>query len=248
MLDKDLEKFDLACTYLKNDQNISAHNLFMSLAEDSMKKESFKAGVYLILASECKEKQGKDSREEFGMAAKYYLKVAKKDPASSSYAYQCAARCFLKSGQVDLAMKVSEEAKKHVSVTIEEKRPIVVIDDSPAITLRLKSYLEQLGYDDIKIENDGNSAIKLVTKLINDSQNPLILLDMQMPDMTGDAVAKKLLEKKPDLSIILITADEKSNPRVRKTIGFGSTAFIQKPFTINELKNALDITEQNRIR
>ena len=248
MLDKDLEKFDLACTYLKNDQNISAHNLFMSLAQDAMKKESFKAGMYLILASECKEKQGKDSKEEFGMAAKYYLKVAKKDPASSSYAYQCAARCFLKSGQVDMAMKVSEEAKKHVSVIIEEKRPIVVIDDSPAITLRLKSYLEQLGYDDIKIANDGNSAIKLVTKLIDDSQNPLILLDMQMPNMTGDAVAKKLLEKKPDLSIILITADEKSNPRVRKTIGFGSTAFIQKPFTINELKNALDTTEQNRIR
>ena len=130
-------------------------------------------------------------------------------------------------------MKVSEEAKKHVPTIVEEKRPIVIIDDSPAITLRLKSYLEQLGYDDIKTTNDGNGAIKLVTKLINDSQNPLILLDMQMPNMTGDTVAKKLLEKKPDLSIILITADEKSNPRVRKTIGLGSTAFIQKPFTIN---------------
>ena len=92
-------------------------------------------------------------------------------------------------------MKVSEEAKKHVPTIVEEKRPIVIIDDSPAITLRLKSYLEQLGYDDIKTANDGNGAIKLVTKLINDSQNPLILLDMQMPNMTGDTVAKKLLEK-----------------------------------------------------
>ncbi|MGI0086388.1 MAG: response regulator [Nitrosotalea sp.] len=247
-MDKDLEKFDLACTYLKNDQNISAYSLFMSLAQDAMKKESFKAGVYLILASECKTKQGKDNKEELGIAAKYYLSTAKKGNSSSSYAYQCAARCFLKSGQVDLAMKVSEEAKKHMPVIVEEKRPIVIIDDSPAIVLRLKSYLEQLGYGDIKTAHDGSDAIKLVTKLINDSQNPLILLDIQMPKMTGDTVAKKLLEKKPDLSIILITADEKSNPRVRKTIGFGSTAFIQKPITINELKNALDITEQNRIR
>ena len=79
MLDKDLEKFDLACTYLKNDQNISAHNLFISLAQDAMKKENFKAGVYLILASECKARQGKDNKEELGMAAKYYLKIAKKD-------------------------------------------------------------------------------------------------------------------------------------------------------------------------
>ncbi len=247
MLNKDLEKFDLACTYMKNDQNISAYNLFMSLAQKELKKEDSKAGVYLLLASECKTKQGKDNKEELDLTAKYYLKIAKK-ANGSSYAYQCAAKCFLKSGQIDKAMKLSEEAKKHVPKIIEEKRPIVVVDDSPAITLRLKSYLEQLGYDDIKIANNGNAAIALVTKLINDSQNPVILLDMMMPGLTGDAVAKKLLEKKPDLSIILITADEKNDPRVRKTIGIGSTAFIQKPFTINELKNALDTTEQNKIR
>ncbi|MDE1867235.1 MAG: response regulator [Thaumarchaeota archaeon] len=247
-MEKDLEKFDLACTYLRNDQHISAYNMFISLAQKEMKNETLKAGLYLLLASECKARQGKDNKEELDMAANYYLKVAKKDNLGSSYAYQCAARCFLKSGKVDKAMKVSEEAKKHIPVIVEEKRPIVIVDDSPAITLRLKSYLEQLGYDDIKAASDGNSAIKLVTKLINDSQNPVILLDMQMPNTTGDEVAKKLLEKKPDLSIILITADEKSNPRVRKTIGFGSTAFIQKPFTMNELKNALDTTEQNRIR
>ncbi len=247
-MDKDLEKFELACTYLKNNQNISAHNLFIDLAQKEMRKKSFKAGIYLLLASECKSKQEKDGKEEFDLAAKYFLNIAKKDGTNSPYAYQCAARCFLKSGQVDQAMKVFKEAKKYAPKLVVEKRPIVIVDDSPAILLRLENYLQQLGYDDIKSAKDGKSALNLVTKLINDSQNPVILLDMQMPDITGDDVAKKLLEKKPDLSIILITADEKSDPKVRKTIGLGSTAFIQKPFTINELKNALDTTEQNRIR
>ncbi|MDE1766887.1 MAG: hypothetical protein KGI27_11550 [Thaumarchaeota archaeon] len=77
-MDKDLERFDLTCTYLKNDQNISAYNMFMDLAQKEMKKESIRAGVYLILASECKSKHGKDNKEEFDMAAKYYLKLAKK--------------------------------------------------------------------------------------------------------------------------------------------------------------------------
>lgn len=247
-MDTDLEKFDLACTYLKNDQNVSAYNMFMALAEKELKKDDLKAGVYLLLASECKSKQGKDAREEYEMAGKYYMRIAKKNNSESPYAYQCAAKCFLKAGQVDLAMKVSEEAKKFVPQVVEERRTMVVVDDSPAITLRLKSYLEQLGYKDIKTTNDGKSALALVAKLIDDSQNPVILLDMEMPGITGDAVAKKLLEKKPDLSIILITADEKSEPRVRKTIGFGSMAFIQKPFTINELKTALDVTESNRVR
>lgn len=222
--------------------------MFMALAEKELKKDDLKAGVYLLLASECKSKQGKDAREEYEMAGKYYMRIAKKNNSESPYAYQCAAKCFLKAGQVDLAMKVSEEAKKFVPRVVEERRTMVVVDDSPAITLRLKSYLEQLGYKDIKTTNDGKSALALVAKLIDDSQNPVILLDMEMPGITGDAVAKKLLEKKPDLSIILITADEKSEPRVRKTIGFGSMAFIQKPFTINELKTALDVTESNRVR
>ncbi|MDE1828899.1 MAG: response regulator [Thaumarchaeota archaeon] len=246
-MDQDLEKFDLACTYMKNDQNVSAYNILMTLAQKEMKKENLKAGVYLLLASECKVKQGKDSKEEFDLAAKYYLRIAKKNDVNSPYAYQCAAKCFLKSGQVEEAMKISEQSKKYVSKVVEEKRPIVVVDDSPAITLRLSSYLEQLGYDDVKTAKDGKSALDLITKLINDSQNPVVLLDMEMPDIKGDAVAKKLLEKKPDLSIILITANEKSYPGVKKTIGLGSTAFIQKPFTINDLKNALDVTENNRI-
>jgi hypothetical protein len=62
VLDKDIEKFDLACTYLKNNQSISAHNLFMSLAQDAMKKDDFKAGIYLILASECKTRQRQQRR------------------------------------------------------------------------------------------------------------------------------------------------------------------------------------------
>ncbi len=217
----------------------------MSLAQKEMKNPNSKACLYLILASQCKTKQGKDGKDELLEAAKLYLKIAKKGSSNPSYAYQCAARCFLKAGQYDQAMKAFEEAKKHVRNIVEEKRPLVVVDDSPAITLRLKSYLQQLGYDDIQTATDGKGALKLVTKLIKDSQNPIVLLDMELPDMTGDVIARQLLQSKPDLSIILITADEKSTPRVRKTIGFGSTAFVQKPFTINELKNALDTTRQS---
>lgn len=246
-MDKDTEKFELACTYLRNDQNTAAHNLFMSLAQKEMKNPNSKAGLYLILASQCKTKQGKDGKDELLEAAKLYLKIAKKDSSNPRYAYQCAARCFLKAGQYEQAMKAFEEAKKHVRNIVEEKRPIVVVDDSPAITLRLKSYLQQLGYDDIQTAIDGKGALKLVTKLIKDSQNPIVLLDMELPDLTGDVIARQLLQSKPNLSIILITADEKSTPRVRKTIGIGSTAFVQKPFTINELKNALDTTRQSEV-
>jgi CheY-like chemotaxis protein len=228
---------------MKNNQPILAYNLLMTLAENEMKKEDLKAGILLLLAAECKTKQGKDRHGELLQAAKFYEKVAKKEkPAAAKYAYLCAAKCFLRIGQYDDAMDAFEKAKKYVHHIIEEKKPIVVVDDSPAITLKLNDYLQKLGYKDVHTFADGKSALKSITKLIQSSQNPIILLDMDLPDITGDEIAKTLLKLKPNLSIILITADEKTSPRVRKTIGWGSTAFIQKPFTINELKNALDVT------
>ena len=242
-----MEKFDLACTYLKNDQNGVAHNLFTSLAQKEMKNNSYKAGLYLILASECKSRQGKDRKEELLEAAKFYLKIAKKDTTNANYAYQCAARCFLRTGHYDEAMEAFEAAQQFIPKIIEETRSIVVVDDSPAILLRIKNFLQQLGYDEIQTVSDGKSAINLVSKLVKSKQNPIVLLDMDLPDMTGDEVAKTLLKSKPDMSIILITADEKSTPRVRKTIGLGSTAFVQKPFSINELKNALDASKLSEL-
>ena len=113
---------------------------------------------------------------------------------------------------------------------------------------RVKNFLQQLGYDDIQTVENGKPAINLIAKLVKLKQNPIVLLDMDLPDIKGDVVAKTLLGSKPDMSIILITADEKSTPRVRKTIGFGSTAFVQKPFSINELKNALDTAKLSEIK
>ncbi|MDE1862185.1 MAG: response regulator [Thaumarchaeota archaeon] len=246
-MEKDHEKFDLACTYMRSGQNVSAYNLLVDLAKMEIKDDNIRAGVYLILASECKSRQGKDPKDEYEMAGKYFLQVAKTNRGQAGTAYRCASKCFLKAGNVESAMKASDEAKRSITRKAEVKRPIVIVDDSDAILIRLRSYLEKLGYHDIHSANNGKAAISLVTKLIGDSQEPTVLLDMQMPDMSGDSVARKLLEKKPDLSIILVTAEGKSEPRVRNTIGLGSAAFIQKPFTINELKNALDTTEQNRI-
>jgi|SRR5438093_184732 len=243
MLTKESSKLDLACTYMRNNQPISAYNILMTLAENEMKKNDFRAGLLLLLAAECKTTQGKDRNGELLKAAKFYKKMANKEkPSAAKYAHLCAAKCFLRIGQYDNAMGAFEKAKKYVHHVIEEKKPIVVVDDSPAITLKLNDYLQKLGYKDIHIFANGQSALKSIKKLIQSSQNPIVLLDMDLPDITGDEIAKILLKLKPEISIILITADEKTSPRVRKTIGWGSTAFVQKPFTINELKNALDVT------
>jgi CheY-like chemotaxis protein len=247
LTEKDIkQKYELAYTYLKNKQSVSAYNLFLELAEKESKNESFRAGLFFILAAECKAQQKKDNHNEFLRAGKLYLKLAKKaKPHNARQAYLCAAKCFLRVGQYDEARKAFAMSKKHVTKIEEEKRPVVVIDDSPAVVMKLESYLKKLGYKNIHSFSTGTDAVHACKKLINSSQNPIVLLDMALPDIEGDVVATRLLDLKLDLPIILITADEKTTPRVKSTISVGATAFIQKPFDIDDLKRALDIAESD---
>ncbi len=245
MADANKQDYDLAFTHLKNNQNISAHNLFLNLADSQKKSNSVKAAILYLLAGECKTKQGKENKDEILQAGKLFLEYAKKNGNSNSKgAFLCASKCFLKAGEYDEAKKLFEKAKEFHTPSISISRPIVIIEDSKAIVLKLQNYLDNLGYKDYISFNNGREGVQSCLKLIEDSKNPIVLLDMGLPDIQGNQVASELLEKKLDLQIILITADEKTSKNVSETISAGVAAFIQKPFTINDLKKALDTAEQ----
>ena len=245
MADLKKQDYNLAFTHLKNDQNISAHNLFINLAEFQKKSDSIKAAILYLLAGECKTKQGKENNSEMLEAGKLFLDFGKKDNSfKAKGAYLCASKCFLKVGEYDDAKKAFDQSKEFHISNIEILRPIVIIEDSKAVVLKLQNYLDNLGYKDYISFQTGKDGISSCKKLIQDSKNPIVLLDMGLPDMQGDTVASQLLEEKLDLQIILITVDEKTSKRVSETISSGVAAFIQKPFTINDLKNALDVAEK----
>ncbi|MDC8438140.1 MAG: response regulator [Candidatus Nitrosotenuis sp.] len=235
--------FDLALTHLRNNQNMSAYNLLMSIAESIKKSDPIKAAISYVLASECKTRQNKDSAIESTEAGNLFSGYAKKEKDyAAKAAYLCAAKCFLRAGRYDEAKNAFEKSKNYeITDVVLEERPIIVVDDSKAIILKLENHLENLGYKNIHVFSKGNDALKEAKKLLK--SNPIILLDMGLPDINGDVIASKILEEKPDTQIILITADEKTTKRFKDTISSGALAFIQKPFTINELKEALQTAE-----
>jgi len=109
--------------------------------------------------------------------------------------------------------------------------------------MKLKNYVEKLGYSEVYVFENGKDGIKGCKKIFSENKEPVILLDMGLPDLEGDVVATKLLKEKINLQIVVITADEKTTKRVNKTISTGVSAFIQKPFTLDELKKAIDVAE-----
>ncbi|HXG74207.1 MAG TPA: response regulator [Candidatus Nitrosotenuis sp.] len=234
--------FDMALTHLRNNQNMAAYNMFTSIASQIKKSDPLKAALSLILATECKSRQNKDSTEEAVEAGKLFFAYAKtKKDYSGKSAFLCAAKCFLKAGRYDAAKDAFEKSKGFKLQESAATRPVIIVDDSKAIVLKIKSHLSNLGYTNTESFYNGEDALAGCKKLLK--QNPIILLDMGLPDTSGDVVASKILELKPDTQIILITADEKTTKRVRDTISSGALAFIQKPFTIKDLKDALATAE-----
>lgn len=235
---------EVALTHLKNNQFITAHNLFLNQAESVKKTDYLKSALLYMLASECKTRQGKESKDEIAQAANLFLTYSKsKNSKNIQGALLCASKCFLSLGEFDKAKISYQKAKILFSSTVENSRPIVIIDDSKAIAMKLQIYIEKLGYDEIFIYENGKTGLKGCQKLFSEHKHPIVFLDMGLPDFDGDVVSAKLLSEKIDLQIIVITADEKNTKRVNKTISSGVIAFIQKPFTLDEIKKAVDIAE-----
>ncbi|QUC65699.1 response regulator [Nitrosopumilus sp. K4] len=218
--------------------------MFLNQANDLQKKDFLKSALLYILASECKTEQGKESKDEILQAANLFLKYSKsKDAKNIQGSLLCASKCFLSLGEFDKAKETYQKAKSIIPETVDTLNTIVIIDDSKAIALKLKTYVEKLGYQNIFVYENGKDGLKGCLKLFSEDKKPIILLDMGLPDIDGDVVASKLLKEKHDVQIIVITADEKTTKRVYKTISSGVAAFIQKPFTLDELKKAIDIAE-----
>ena len=77
------QEYDLAFTHLKNNQNISAYNQFVNLAEKQKKSDPVKAALLYFLAAECKSKQGKENNDEIFEAGNLFLNYGKKDKSYS---------------------------------------------------------------------------------------------------------------------------------------------------------------------
>jgi len=235
---------EIAVTHLKSKQFITAHNLFLNQAESLKKSEYLKSALMYMLAAECKTRQGKESENEIKEAGNLFLKYSNsKNPKNVKGALLCASKCFLSLGEFNKAKDAYQKAKIIIQSTIQVTRPIVIIDDSQAVAMKLQNYVEKLGYSEIHVFENGKDGVKGCKKLFSENKEPVVLLDMGLPDLEGDVVATKLLNDKVNLQIVVITADEKTTERVHKTISSGVSAFIQKPFTLDEVKKAIDVAE-----
>jgi signal transduction histidine kinase/ActR/RegA family two-component response regulator len=112
---------------------------------------------------------------------------------------------------------------------------ILIIDDEPDILEIGKEMLEVLGYKVHSAQN-GKKAIELYTQ--NKDMIHLVILDMVMPEMNGEQVYDALLEINPDIKVLISSGYSQSGP-AEKILKKGCNGFIQKPFKIQLISQAI---------
>jgi len=111
------------------------------------------------------------------------------------------------------------------------KDNILIVDDLPANLQFLNSILAERGYQ-VRPAINGQIALKIAKKTLPD----LILLDIQMPGMTGYEVCEQLKanDKTRQIPVIFISALSEVFDKV-KAFSVGGVDYITKPFQAEEV-------------
>ncbi|MDR2500387.1 MAG: response regulator transcription factor [Treponema sp.] len=108
------------------------------------------------------------------------------------------------------------------------KETVLVVDDEPKILELVKSYLEMHGFTALRAQN-GREGLDLFER----NAVSLILLDLMLPDLSGEDFCRKV-RRNSDVPIIMITAkaDEES---IIQGLAIGADDYVCKPFSPRQL-------------
>jgi DNA-binding NtrC family response regulator len=112
---------------------------------------------------------------------------------------------------------------------VKRRGNILVIDDEEPILDSLRLNLAHTGYT-ISTAKSGEEGIIL----FDNGDFDLVLCDLQLPDMSGNDVLKKLKEKRPSVEVIIISGYGSVANAVEATKA-GAFHFVEKPFEFDAL-------------
>ncbi len=112
---------------------------------------------------------------------------------------------------------------------------LLLVDDESSILKLGAAYLSQMGYD-VRTSDDSTQALKMYGAAPD--QYDLIILDMTMPKLSGEELAKEIFNINPDVPVIMCSGYPDSAVR-NKIHALGIETFLQKPYQMRTLAKAI---------
>jgi PAS domain S-box-containing protein len=117
---------------------------------------------------------------------------------------------------------------------------VLLVDDEETVRGIGAEMLRELGFTPITA-NDGRDALDVF------KQNPdisFVILDLTMPHVDGEQCYRELRQLKPDVKVI-ISSGYNEQEVTQKFVGKGLAGFIQKPYKLSVLKEAVRQLQDN---
>jgi two-component system cell cycle sensor histidine kinase/response regulator CckA len=109
-------------------------------------------------------------------------------------------------------------------------KPILLVDDEPALAELLLKYLQRLGYE---VEACLSAEDALVRFDADPARYALVLTDLTLPGIGGDEMLERMRAQRPTLRAI-VCSGYPYVPRSKKIV------FLQKPFMPKMLAEAIE--------
>lgn len=120
---------------------------------------------------------------------------------------------------------------------------VLIADDSRSVRAMLKMILGELGFTVVADVENGKDAVDEVGKKHVD----LVLLDINMPIMTGDSAIDPILDLNPEAVIIMMTSVSERHI-VEKCLNLGASNFIVKDNDWEHIRTTIQETwDLNRV-
>jgi len=111
---------------------------------------------------------------------------------------------------------------------MDERKRILLVDDEPQILRVLRHIVGAHGFA-ARTAEDGEAALEVFAEW----QPDLVLTDLQMPNMDGLELCRKI-RKLSDVPIIILSV-RNDEPTVVEALDIGADDYVTKPFGTNEL-------------
>jgi DNA-binding response OmpR family regulator len=118
---------------------------------------------------------------------------------------------------------------------------ILIVDDDEVLQSTLKETMVENNFH-VLTADSGTKALDIFEKYRPD----IVVLDLGLPDISGESVCSKLREKSSDINIIILTAKHTHHDIVQG-LNLGADDYITKPFMIEELVARIN-TRLRRLR
>jgi DNA-binding NarL/FixJ family response regulator len=105
---------------------------------------------------------------------------------------------------------------------------VLIVDDHPSFRAAARAMLEADGFEVVGEEADGAGALAACARL----GPAIVLLDIQLPDLDGFAVARRLSQQQPSPRVVLVSSRSAAGYRRRL-----ATALVEGFLTKSELSS-----------